>query len=113
MMLMDTVIQFKWRVREAHSVSLGSPVTLSLILQGSGWSHRICYNQACKFKFRLKDLTSCLCSAASPAFCFKDRVAGVNATETGNELSQPTLEFTSLVICHGFTHQDRIFRNEA
>ena len=32
------------------------------------------------------------------ADCFEGSVAGVNATETGNEVSQPTLEFTSLII---------------
>ena len=48
----------------------------------------VCTNQACKLKFRLKDLTSCLCSAAAPAVCFKGLVAGVDATETGNEFSQ-------------------------
>ena len=44
--------------------------------------------QACKPKFRFRDLTSCLCSAAAPAVCFKAHVAGVEATETGNEFSQ-------------------------
>ena len=56
------------------------------------------YYQACKLKFRLRDFTSSLCSAAAWAVCFEGSVAGVNATETGNEVSQPTLEFTSLVI---------------
>ena len=44
--------------------------------------------QACKLKIRLIDLTSCLCSAAALAVCFKGRVAGVDAMETGNEFSQ-------------------------
>ena len=44
--------------------------------------------QACKLKFRLRDLTSCLCSAAAPGFCFKGREAGVDTIETGNEFSQ-------------------------
>ena len=30
--------------------------------------------------------------------CFEGSVADVNTTETGNEVSQPTLEFTLLVI---------------
>ena len=47
---------------------------------------------------QLRELTSCLCSAAAWAVCFEASVAGVNATETGNEVSQPTLEFTPLVI---------------
>ena len=59
-----------------------------------GWS------QACKLKFRLRELTSCLCSAAAWAVCFEGSVAGVNATETGNVVSQPTLEFTPLGITH-------------
>ena len=37
------------------------------------------HHQACKLKFRLRDFTSCLCSAAAPAICFKDRMAGVDA----------------------------------
>ena len=45
--------------------------------------------QACKLKFRLGALTSCLCYAASLAVCFKGRVAGLDTTETGNEFSQP------------------------
>ena len=46
--------------------------------------------QACKLKSKLRELTSCLCSAPAMAVCFEGRVAGLNATETGNELSQPT-----------------------
>ena len=34
--------------------------------------------------------------AAAWAVCFEGSVAGVNATETGNEVSQPKLEFTPL-----------------
>ena len=49
----------------------------------------------------MRDFTSCLCSAAAWAVCFEGSVAGVNATETGNEVSQPTLEFTSLNIMDG------------
>ena len=45
----------------------------------------------------LREVTSCLCSAVAPAVCFKGRVAGVNATETRNEVSQPTLEFIPLL----------------
>ena len=36
-------------------------------------------------------------SAPAWAVCFEGSVAGVNATETENEVSQPTLEFASLV----------------
>ena len=53
--------------------------------------------QACKLKFRLSKLTSCLCSAAASAVYFEGRMAGLDPTETGNELSQPTFEFTSLL----------------
>ena len=56
------------------------------------------YQQACYLKFMLRDFTSCLCSAASWAVCFEGSVAGVKATQTGNEVSQPALEFTSLFI---------------
>ena len=45
-------------------------------------------NQTCKLKFRLRELTSCLCSTAAPAVCFKGCVADLDATETGNEFSQ-------------------------
>ena len=48
----------------------------------------------------LRDVTSCLCSAVAWAVSFEGSVAGVNATETGNEVSQPTLEFTCLVFTH-------------
>ena len=51
------------------------------------------HGQACKLKFRVRDLTSC--SAAAPAVCFKGRVAGV---ETGNEFSQLRFKFTTLVM---------------
>ena len=55
------------------------------------------YVLACKQKFRLRELTSCLCSAAASAVCFEGLVAGLDATETGNELSQQ-FEFTGLVM---------------
>ena len=54
--------------------------------------------QACELKFRLREFTSCLCSAAALVVCFEGRLAGLDATETGNELSQPTFELTSLSI---------------
>ena len=50
----------------------------------------------------MRDLTSCLCSAAAWAVCFEGSVAGVNATETGNEVSPPALELTSLAITLGY-----------
>ena len=49
------------------------------------------YLQACKYKFRLRDLTSCSCSAAASAVCFECQVAVVDTTETGSEFSQPKL----------------------
>ena len=52
------------------------------------WSRHILHCQACKLKFRLRDLTFFLCSAAAPAVCSRGRAAGVDATETGNEFSQ-------------------------
>ena len=51
----------------------------------------------------MRELTSCLCSAASWAVCFEgsvDAVDAVNESKTGNEVSQPTLEFTSLFMAH-------------
>ena len=75
---------------------------------GDGWlaekndvgvsATEIRYQEACKLKFRLRELTSCLCSLAAWAICFESRVAGLDTTETGNEVSQPTLQFTSLLI---------------
>ena len=59
--------------------------------------------QACKLIFRLRKLTSCLCSAATTAVCFEGRVAGLDATETGNELSGSKLQFTSLTMTHNHT----------
>ena len=50
-------------------------------------------------KFRLREFTSCLCSTAASALSFEGCVAGLDATETGNELSQPTLELISLMMC--------------
>ena len=40
--------------------------------------------QTCKLKFRLRELTSCLCSAAAPAVCFEGCVAGADAIETAS-----------------------------
>ena len=54
--------------------------------------------QACELKFRFRELTSGLCSAATSAVCFEGRTAVLDATETGNELSQPKFEFTSLLL---------------
>ena len=53
------------------------------------------YGQACKLKFRFRELTSCSYSAA---VCFEGPVAGLDTTETGNELSQPNFEFTALLM---------------
>ena len=50
---------------------------------------RLLNDQACKLKFRLRETSSCLCSAAAVAVCFKGRLAGLEAIESGNELSQP------------------------
>ena len=38
-----------------------------------------------KLKFRLREFTSCLCSAVDLAVCFEGRLAGLDATETGHE----------------------------
>ena len=54
-------------------------------------------SKACKIKFRLRELISCLCSAAALAVCFEGRVAGLEATETGNEISQPKFELARLL----------------
>ena len=57
--------------------------------------------QACQFKFRLREreLISCFLSAAALAVCcFEGRLAGLDATETENELSQPKFEFAGLNI---------------
>ena len=41
---------------------------------------------------------SFLCSAAASEVCFaSERVAGLDVTETGNELSRPKFEFKGLV----------------
>ena len=60
--------------------------------------HVLLLNQACKVKFSLRELTSSSCSAAAKAVCFKGRVAGLDAIETGHELSQPIFELTSLFV---------------
>ena len=54
--------------------------------------------QACKPKFRLKELASILCSATVLVVCFEGCMAGLDATEIGNELYQPTFEFASLAM---------------
>ena len=54
--------------------------------------------QACLLKFKLRDFTLCLCFAAAWAVCFEGSVTGVNATDTRNEVSQPTIEFTPLMM---------------
>ena len=54
------------------------------------------WQQACKLKCRLRELISCLCSAAALAVCFEGRLAGLDPTETGNEISQPKFQFTGL-----------------
>ena len=63
------------------------------------------YHQACKLKFRLRDLTSCLFSAASLAVCFKGRMAGVDATETGNQFSQLKFNLQACIIARFFGMQ--------
>ena len=54
------------------------------------------HQQARKLKFRLRKHTSCFCYGVGSAASFEGRVAGLDATERGNELSQPTYKFTSL-----------------
>ena len=62
--------------------------------------HGNCFHsvQSCKLRFRLRKLTSCLWSAAVRAVCFEGSAAGLDATETGNAVSQLTFDFTSLEI---------------
>ena len=43
--------------------------------------------QTSKLEFRLRELTSCLCSAAASTASFECHVAVLNTTESGNELS--------------------------
>ena len=64
-------------------------VSLEPFAQKHSSDHGFSYKQACWLKFKFRDFTSCLCSAAAWAVCFERSVAGVNATETGNEVSQP------------------------
>ena len=52
----------------------------------------------CKLKLRLREFTSCLCSTIASAVCFEGCLAGPDATETGNEVSQPKFGFTSLLM---------------
>ena len=61
---------------------------VELLFRGELFSlmHRV---QACKLKFRLRDLTFCLCSTAASTVCFEGPLSGLDATETGSELSQP------------------------
>ena len=54
------------------------------------------YLQACKLKFILRKLTLCLYSSAVLAVRFEGRVAGLDATEKGNEISQPKFDIKSL-----------------
>ena len=58
------------------------------------------YSQACNNIFSLRELSSRTCSAAGSAVCFEVRVAGLDATETRNELSQPKFQFTGLDIAY-------------
>ena len=44
----------------------------------------------------MRELNSCYWSAAALAVCFEGHLAGLNTTKTGNYLSQPKFEFTSL-----------------
>ena len=46
------------------------------------------YYLARKPKFRVREHTSCLCSTAALAVCFKGHMAGLDTTETVNEFSQ-------------------------
>ena len=42
--------------------------------------------------------TSCLCSAAAYAVSFIGRMAGLDATKTGYDLSQPKFEFKGFIL---------------
>ena len=57
-------------------------------------------DQTRKLKFRLRGLTSCSFSIFAVASYFEGRVAGLDATVTGNELSQPKFEFSSFFMTH-------------
>ena len=62
-------------------------------------------HQACKIKFRWRELTSCLCATTVMAVCFEGCMVGLEATETGNEPSKPKFEFKSLLdlsVLHGW-----------
>ena len=52
---------------------------------------------ACKLKFRLRELPSCSCSTVAPVVCFQGRVAGLDATEAGNEFFK--LKFSLQACC--------------
>ena len=57
-------------------------------INGKADKRFLVYDQACALKLRLRELTSCLCSPTALAVCFEGRMAGLDATETGNEFSQ-------------------------
>ena len=70
--------------------------------------------QASELKFRLRELTSWLCYAAAWAVCvcFEGRMAGLDQTQIGNELSQPKFEFTSLGMTDPFLRVRLIHQKE-
>ena len=63
---------------------------------GYVWSEMV-YDKACQIKFRLRELTSCLCSTAASAVWFEGRLAGLDTTETWNEVSQSFIWVNKLV----------------
>ena len=82
-------------LRASHWSRRSSPIPFTELTSGA---RIINYDQACKLKFRLRELNSCLYSAAASAVCFEGRVAGLDATETENEFSQLRFWFTSLIM---------------
>ena len=54
--------------------------------------------QACKLKFRLRDLISWLCCVQTSHAALKADSRGSSGTQTGNELSQSKFEFTGLFL---------------
>ena len=71
---------------------------LILLVKTRSKGINLSYGQACRLKFRLRELTSCLCSAAALAFCFEGCMADLDPTVTGNGLSQLKFVFTCLAM---------------
>ena len=96
------VEQLKYVLGRAATWVRGILGYFDILWKGRAWGlePRTCLQctKACEFKCRLRELLPCLCSAAAFAVCLEGRLAGLNATETGNELSQPTFYYAQLTI---------------